>query len=452
MGKARPQPVRVRMYRHGLGDCFLLRFPGPAKKTVNVLIDCGIVLGARPIPDQDPPVDRLRAAVKDLLAECGNHIHLLIVTHEHWDHVSGFAQARDLFGSHDVKIDQLWVAWTEDPDDKQAEEIREERRQRMNALRAALAMRTPTPGAAPSPLESLQGFFGNLGAKDSEQTAEAFNWIKDRVKDKQYLRPGGKREVPGAKGVQAYVLGPPLDPKLMRKSKPSQSRDEIYLTPDVNRLAEELLAAGNSLDDTTTLRGPFDDTFGLSPEAAAVHPFFRERYGFTPEAGEPWRRIDNDWLALADRLALQLDSNTNNTSLVLAFELPSGDVLLFPGDAQIGNWLSWHTVKWEGEDTKAADLLRRVVLYKVSHHGSENATLSDQGMDMMPDGLAALLPVNEVQAHAKRWNDMPYDRLLAALERKKGKLMRLDSASQATAPHGAIVTDLYVEYEVGMEG
>jgi hypothetical protein len=48
-------------------------------------------------------------------------------------------------------------------------------------------------------------------------------------------------------------------------------------------------------------------------------------------------------LGLAGRLALQLDSDTNNTSLVLAFELgKSGRVLLFPGDAQVGNWLSWH--------------------------------------------------------------------------------------------------------------
>ena len=50
------------------------------------------------------------------------------------------------------------------------------------------------------------------------------------------------------------------------------------------------------------------------------------------------RRIDDDWLwAGAQRLALKMDSYTNNTCLVLAFELPkSKQVLLFPADAQVG--------------------------------------------------------------------------------------------------------------------
>jgi hypothetical protein len=51
-----------------------------------------------------------------------------------------------------------------------------------------------------------------------------------------------------------------------------------------------------------------------------------------------WRRIDHDWLASAGQLALDLNSYTNNTSLVLAFELgPRGKVLLFAADAQRGN-------------------------------------------------------------------------------------------------------------------
>ena len=57
-----------------------------------------------------------------------------------------------------------------------------------------------------------------------------------------------------------------------------------------------------------------------------------------------WRRIDGDWLSAAEALALDLASDTNNTSLVLAFEWGApgkGRVLLFAADAQVGNWLSW---------------------------------------------------------------------------------------------------------------
>src|SRR5436190_12433303 len=45
-GKSRANyRVRIRMYRHGLGDCFLLSFPNPGGKDVHVMIDCGVVLG-----------------------------------------------------------------------------------------------------------------------------------------------------------------------------------------------------------------------------------------------------------------------------------------------------------------------------------------------------------------------------------------------------------------------
>ena len=35
--------ARIRMYRHGLGDCFLVRFPKADGGTFNILIDCGII-------------------------------------------------------------------------------------------------------------------------------------------------------------------------------------------------------------------------------------------------------------------------------------------------------------------------------------------------------------------------------------------------------------------------
>ena len=47
---------------------------------------------------------------------------------------------------------------------------------------------------------------------------------------------------------------------------------------------------------------------------------------------------------------------TNNSSLVLAFEfLDTKRVMLFVGDAQIGNWLSWQKVGWRGDATTAVD-------------------------------------------------------------------------------------------------
>src|SRR6185312_14301108 len=103
---------------------------------------------------------------------------------------------------------------------------------------------------------------------------------------------------------------------------------------------------------------PFDRSYQLSQEDGAA------RYPSYFDESESWRRIDNDWLAAASELALQLDEDTNNTSLALAIDLPApgGGVLLFPADAQVGNWLSWYTETWAdphrpGTTLTADDLL-----------------------------------------------------------------------------------------------
>jgi hypothetical protein len=139
---------------------------------------------------------------------------------------------------------------------------------------------------------------------------------------------------------------------------------------------------------------------------------------------------------------LQLDSATNNTSLVLAFErIADGKVLLFPGDAQQGNWRSWHaaaltwTVPGAAGLTKkvtAADLLARAVFYKVGHHASHNATAKVAGLEHMRSRaeLTAFIPVDRAVAlgrHPRGSWKMParalYRRLL---EQCNGRVVRSD--------------------------
>src|SRR5204862_557193 len=122
-------------------------------------------------------------------------------------------------------------------------------------------------------------------------------------------------------------------------------------------------------------------------------------------------------------LALQLDSATNNTSLVLAIELGNGDVLLFAADAQVGNWLSWQGLTWkiDGKSVTGPDLLRRTILYKTGHHGSHNATLREKGLEEMLNLKTAVIPVDEVVAKKMRWGAMPLEGLLTRLEEKTNK-------------------------------
>jgi hypothetical protein len=149
----------------------------------------------------------------------------------------------------------------------------------------------------------------------------------------------------------------------------------------------------------------------------------------------------------------------------LAIELKkSGSVLLFPGDAQVGNWLSWEDVTWQvdGEEVTSRDLLARTVLYKVGHHGSHNATLREKGLERMTDDrLAAMIPVDGKMAEKKRWK-MPYEPLYERLQSLcKGRIIRLDTGTPEDKPAGvnrrewdnfksrvSAENKLYIEYTV----
>ena len=104
-------------------------------------------------------------------------------------------------------------------------------------------------------------------------------------------------------------------------------------------------------------------------------------------------------------------------------------MLLFPADAQVGNWLSWQKVQWTLDGNKtvtATDLLRRTRFYKVGHHGSHNATLREHGLELMPHGLTALLPIDHDMACKKEWSGMPLPGLIDALRTQGATVVRID--------------------------
>jgi hypothetical protein len=296
-------------------------------------------------------------------------------------------------------------------------------------------------------LTGLLGFHGELGVAGGT-TAQAMEWVKGRTGARvRYFRPGVEPvEVPGADGVRVYVLGPPRDVKMLRRSDPSRKASEVYELAGRGGADLGFLAAVQALDGDGPAGGqPFGERFRIPEADAWEDDFFGEHYGFDGEDDEGWRRIETDWLGMAGRLALQLDSDTNNTSLALAFELSrSGRVLLFPGDAQVGNWLSWAGLEWrvkDGADARrvtVADLLARTVLYKVGHHGSHNATLRDQGLELMSSReLTALLPVDRTTAKKMGWL-MPFPSLYRRLlEKTGGRILDLELGLPHGPPDGA---------------
>ena len=241
----------------------------------------------------------------------------------------------------------------------------------------------------------------------------------------------------GVAGVRVYILGPPEDPEFIRKRL---STKETYHESQP-RFSLMTASWPQSPETTSTPNSgqraiPFDEYYRIPVEAAQQMEFFQERYGFAEGDEGEWRRIDHDWLTLTGELALHLDSYTNNTCLALAIELgESGKVLLFPGDAQVGNWLSWAELSWKVKDAAGQsqtvtpdDLLARTVLYKVGHHGSHNATLRAKGLEKMESPeLVAMIPVHRETAKDQDW-EFPYPPLWKQLQVKaRGRVLLADA-------------------------
>ena len=424
--------VRVRMFRQGLGDSFLLTFPGDAGE-VHVLIDFGVLLGTQGAKA------KMQTMAGHIVAETKGKLDVLVATHEHWDHVSGFAQAEPLLGKDKLDVGQVWVAWTEKPGEPLADELRGRRAAALNRIAAASrqlgAVQEPGAQKSAKRLDAVLEFWGGLGAVGRATTNTAMNWVKGRTapRDPEYLWPGTVFPLPGAQRVRVYVLGPPHDRKMIKKSDPTKGASEVYQLAATSGADFGLFAAIDALEagDAPPEAQPFEEWFRISETDAKGTAFFRDHYD--AQAAD-WRRIEHDWLGPAGALALQLDSDTNNTSLVLAFELvDSGQVLLFPADAQVGNWLSWEGIEWTLEENgksrkvTSADLLARTVFYKIGHHGSHNATLREKGLELMTNGnLVAMLPLDRNTAKKMEWN-MPFPSLYERLhERCKGRILDLE--------------------------
>jgi hypothetical protein len=468
------EAVVIRMYRGILGDCFLIRIKRGATWQ-HILIDCGVlqnVASGDTILAKLPPevkekvgVERLKAVqagpalidkiAQDVIATVGKRIDLLVLTHEHFDHFSGFALAEKTFTAADVSIDRLWLAWTENPEDtqaialharfdkgKQALALAVQLSQAMQAMGAAVDDRLQTTAALAAFVGPVDRGFAAGGVKTGRATIQM---LKDKagVQATRYLEPG---QIVDALGLTAYVLGPPRDAKRLEKDKPSSgAAKEVYLTSLDEALAVESTmharlthetGAVTDIDTAPFARPHLQKDGDDSKEKAALRRLYEDKE-------QEYRRIDGEWTAAAEALALKMDADTNNTSLALAFELPDGQVLLFPGDAQVGNWLSWgdqtyprHVPAGGPPAVTINDLLPRTTFYKVGHHASHNATLRQLGLEKMTDPrLTAAIPVVEAVAAiqgpgsktvGRGWK-MPYGDLYLDLKKHtKDRIVRGD--------------------------
>jgi hypothetical protein len=490
--------VTIRMYRIGHGDCFLIAAPrADGGDPVYVLIDCGYKPGS-----QAAEFLHGKSAsdiVAHLIEACGGHLDLAIATHEHQDHLNAVWRKRDpYFGP--LSIDETWLAWTEKPDDPLAVRLRQANHDQLLGLiaarnRLALALGEGSPDVRQIDLllgletgEEGENFAtpeARFGAADASQSfnKQGLKLLKDKAgaaRGVRYCYPGeGPLLLPGS-AIRVYVLGPPYSEELIEDEDPKGAEG----FPDDRPHGFSLGAAARSDNGGES---PFAHRFGVPLDSARSggDPFFTAHYGHDDEGESrrdgaevaddaPFRRIDTDWLLPATDQALAMAQGTNNTSLVLAFELPATKkVLLFVGDAQRGNWVSWADLTWtvEGAEVTTRNLFGRTVLYKVGHHGSHNATLAGRESDPWPNlawmatGSAAsefttmITAVNKWAVEKAEWIH-PLPAIKTALEQKAaGRVFQTDTDALAK-PEGvtagawqvftdrAVFDELYFDYTV----
>jgi beta-lactamase superfamily II metal-dependent hydrolase len=385
--------VRIRAYNVRFGDCVLVSYDeGNTEK--HILVDFGNapagVRGGGGKNDVFAPVAR------DILKRTRKRIDLLVMSHEHLDHMEGFYSERAVFDQ--CTVGEVWMSIMSSPDYyKRYPKAEPEKRARMALLDKALSWhRDGYFENLPGPLRAMiANNVLNLANK------ERVDYLRKLVPAKRlrYLSrsAGAKRVSSLGAGVKVEVLAPEKDASVYYKSRSQR----LWLD------------AAARLGSTDSKR---------RPKGASVAP-------------KPPRHMAPDEFALLrDQIAdmdmndlLAIDKAANNTSLVLRLTI-HGKVLLLPGDAEGESWAMM----------KKAKLLGPVDFLKLAHHGSLNGMPFEGNEQVLGHVLkpgrktVALVSTCRGVYGDTRETEIPQHRLMARLEEKCAKVY----VTQDAAPFG----------------
>jgi beta-lactamase superfamily II metal-dependent hydrolase len=407
--------IRIRMYRVGFGDFFLvsLRRDGEIK---HILIDCGVFAA-----DQNS----IEHAIEHLAQETEKQLALVIMTHRHADHISGFAVGKNIFKG--FTVDRVWMPWFENRKDPGALAVQRNLTAMATTLQATLAARGLDDD---NPLRLMAAnVTGDLSAA-GRSNAVALDVLHGGFKNPapvDYYKAGDTATLPEslvAIGLTANILGPPgpdrLDlVKMMDNSKYQyllRDTSDTGAPPSINRVYR-----------TNASEYP-KEAFELFSEA---------RIAKTVRAAQP---------DVAAALAQQADKTLNNQSLIVCFTY-NGKTMLFVGDAQWGNWDNFlfdGVVVSDNTPLLSASkaILQNLDFYKVGHHGSRNAT-PVPAVTSMRDGVVAMCSTQPGAYGESPNTQVPQQNLLDALDKKTAhRLARSDQValpfvSKAERPAGA---------------
>jgi hypothetical protein len=397
----------IRLFDVGLGDCIYCRIPNAHTegRDFHILIDCGTLSGTS---DLAAAIDKLRP----LLPSVGTkrHVDLLVVTHEHKDHMTGFGMKI----WDELSFGAIWMNAAMDPNHPEAGKAKKLHAFAAGAMAQALRLNM---ALGPELTELANAMALNADAmKNLRETLPNASNIKPTYvhadsSDAELALPlnGAKISVLGPeRDIDFYYLGDPGDPSL---------RHALGFI-DTGLPAVEAAVPDASAVATPTNLDPAD---------------FRQLRS----------RMLSSALAFAD-----LDGKVcNNTSVVLLLEWKNKR-LLFVGDAEWdtaykkgtkGN-CSWN-VMWNLRKDKIKGPL---AFYKIGHHGSVNATPwadPDVGNTDEPAAiLDAILPVASkadaqaiVSTHRGNYPTIPRTDLLAEIGSRVSNAKNYAAAFEAVS-------------------
>ena len=349
-----PSHLRVRMYQVGFGDCFLLSFTYPAplpdgRAERHVLVDFGSTRLPRRAED-------LAGVAKLIAQHCGGHLDVVVVTHRHKDHISGFGIQAAGAILDTLKPDLVVRPWTEDPaapaEARGPSAVGGSSRGFASALAAGQGYASMLERA----LGEAAGLRGRVAevAADQISNAEAIARLNRWAKATKgvYLHAGMASGIEGfVPGIAVRVLGPPTVEQWPAVADQRANNPEYWLAQ--RSLATQALAGATDAEPGAEGESTQSASGDLGPSRWLVE------------------RMGDRHLASLRRIVRSLDDALNNTSLILLIEA-GNKRLLFPGDAQIENWS--YALGGSTRSRQIKRLLADIDLYKVGHHGSRNAT------------------------------------------------------------------------------
>lgn len=360
---SKPDKLTLCSYQMGFGDCYLLTFHYGGEKR-HILIDFGST--GKPA---DAPSDLMLRVATDIRQRCDGKLHIVVATHRHKDHISGFATNEAGNASGDIirecNPDLVIQPWTEDPEAPvdatnsttlssgksiafsetllHMQTVAELIKNEADSLRACDEM---------AALAEQLAFLG-------EDNISNVSAIKNLIK----MSSGGRGRYVCADfknplnldnllpGVTVRVLGPP----------------NLQQSKEITKMAHDDAAEFWQLSANAGQQGVGDG----APKPLFQYIAKREAAQLIPPHTR-WfiRRMDSMRGTQMLEIVRILDSVMNNTSVILHFEV-GGKKLLFPGDAQIENWS--YALQEARNNPKLKELLEDVDVFKVGHHGSRNA-------------------------------------------------------------------------------